>query len=81
MRRTGYDADTGRYYFTDKDGSVWEGEEGAEFGEMQLVSEGSSSAHGRGDDVEAARADGYQRVAADESANRGPEGEGAELTN
>jgi hypothetical protein len=34
MRRIGYDADTGRYLFQDSDGSVWQGEEGAEFGEM-----------------------------------------------
>ncbi|KAG6852614.1 hypothetical protein C0991_010463 [Blastosporella zonata] len=68
MKRTGYDADTGRYYFTDKDGSVWEGEEGTEFGEMTLISEATSSAtRGRQEDIEAApaRADGYQRLAVD----------------
>lgn len=36
MKRTGYDADTGRYYFTDQDGSVWEGAQGAQFSEMTL---------------------------------------------
>lgn len=35
MKRVGYDADTGRYYFRDQDGSLWEGPEGAQFGEMK----------------------------------------------
>lgn len=34
MKRVGYDADTGRYYFKDRDGAVWQGAEGAEFSEM-----------------------------------------------
>lgn len=34
MKRTGYDADTGRYYFQDRAGTVWQGAEGAEFSEM-----------------------------------------------
>jgi len=34
MKRIGYDADSGRYYFRDADGSVWRGAEGVEFGEM-----------------------------------------------
>lgn len=34
MKRTGYDADTGRYYFQDKHGAIWQGAEGAEFSEM-----------------------------------------------
>lgn len=34
MTRIGYDSDTGRYRFRDKDGSIWEGAEGAEYGEM-----------------------------------------------
>ena len=34
MKRIGYDADTMRYYFRDQDGSVWQGAEGSEFGEM-----------------------------------------------
>ena len=34
MERIGYDADTMQYYFRDRDGSVWQGAEGAEFGEM-----------------------------------------------
>ncbi len=34
MKRAGYDADSGRYYFRDRDGSFWRGAEGSEFGEM-----------------------------------------------
>ncbi|KNZ82254.1 hypothetical protein J132_04215, partial [Termitomyces sp. J132] len=70
MKRTGYDADTGRYYFTDQDGNVWEGAQGAQFGEMTLVSEGNSRSGTSRDedvDVEAApvRSDGYQPLAID----------------
>jgi len=35
MKRVGYDADSGRYYFRDSDGALWEGAEGVEFGEMR----------------------------------------------
>lgn len=34
MTRVGYDSDTGKYYFRDSDGSLWEGPEGAQYGEM-----------------------------------------------
>jgi hypothetical protein len=34
MKRIGYDADEGRYYFRDTDGSIWRGAEGAEYGEL-----------------------------------------------
>ena len=34
MKRIGYDADTMRYCFQDQVGNVWQGAEGAEFGEM-----------------------------------------------
>ena len=34
MERIGYDADTMRYCFRDRDNSVWQGEEGSEFGPM-----------------------------------------------
>jgi len=37
MERIGYDADTMRYCFRDRDGSLWKGAEGAEFGEMNRV--------------------------------------------
>ena len=35
MRRVGYDADSGRYYFRDREGTLWAGEPGAQFGEMK----------------------------------------------
>ena len=34
MKRIGYDADSGRYFFVDADGSYWQGEPGEQFGEM-----------------------------------------------
>lgn len=34
MKRVGYDADTGRYYFRDSDGSFWQSAEGSEYGEL-----------------------------------------------
>lgn len=34
MKRIGYDADIRKYYFRDRDGSVWQGAEGDELGEM-----------------------------------------------
>ncbi|RDB19369.1 hypothetical protein Hypma_013425 [Hypsizygus marmoreus] len=75
MKRTGYDADTGRYYFQDRDGSIWQGAEGAEFSEMTRVSGPSESSatddHQEGD-IEAAptRADGYQPISTEPT--RGP---------
>ncbi|KAG6901970.1 hypothetical protein C0995_006069 [Termitomyces sp. Mi166 len=75
MKRTGYDADTGRYYFTDMNGSVWEGAQGAQFSEMTLVSQSNSRSGTNREqedddvDVEAApaRSDGYQPLAVDPS--------------
>ncbi|EMD32593.1 carbohydrate-binding module family 50 protein [Gelatoporia subvermispora B] len=75
MKRVGYDADTGKYHFRDQDGTLWEGPEGASYGEMrrvsgtpQVVSQPDEAAD-EGDDLEAApaRADGYQPLAADPS--------------
>ncbi|KIY51533.1 hypothetical protein FISHEDRAFT_37011 [Fistulina hepatica ATCC 64428] len=73
MTRIGYDADSGRYSFRDRDGSVWEGPQGAEFGEMTRVSgpEPSTNPHADAGDVEAGdntfppstRADGYHSLA------------------
>ncbi|TFK42134.1 hypothetical protein BDQ12DRAFT_353769 [Crucibulum laeve] len=67
MKRIGYDSDSGRYYFRNSGGSVWQGPEGAEFGEMTKVSElptslSGSSSQRRSEDLEAAprRAEGYQ---------------------
>ncbi len=34
MKRIGYDADTQKYRFRDTDGTVWEGQEGSEFGAL-----------------------------------------------
>jgi hypothetical protein len=34
MKRVGYDADSGKYFFRDQEGHLWEGQEGARFGEM-----------------------------------------------
>jgi hypothetical protein len=34
MKRIGYDADTGCYYFRDGQGLVYKGPEGSEFGEL-----------------------------------------------
>ncbi|KAJ7053917.1 hypothetical protein C8F01DRAFT_1165302 [Mycena amicta] len=69
MTRIGYDSDTQRYYFRDRDGSVWEGAEGAEFSEMRKISNGDGDTSGYDhDDVEAAaprRADGYAPLATD----------------
>jgi hypothetical protein len=36
MKRVGYDADSGRYYFRDSEGLVYKGPEGSEFGELTL---------------------------------------------
>jgi hypothetical protein len=35
FKRVAYDSDTGRYYFRDPDGQLWEGPRGADFGEMK----------------------------------------------
>ncbi|KAH6916597.1 hypothetical protein BKA70DRAFT_305852 [Coprinopsis sp. MPI-PUGE-AT-0042] len=43
MKRIGYDADAGRYYFKDADGSVWQSAEGSEYGELTKVSNSPSS--------------------------------------
>ncbi|KAG6897094.1 hypothetical protein C0992_004178 [Termitomyces sp. T32_za158] len=75
MKRTGYDTDTGRYYFTDQDGNVWQGAQGAQFSEMTLVSEGnqrpSRSRERENDDLDIetapARSDGYQPLTVDPS--------------
>jgi len=67
MKRVGYDADSGKYFFRDNEGQLWEGQEGAEFGEMTRVSATQSD----GDDVENGprREDGYQLLTGDASQN------------
>ncbi|KAI1786808.1 hypothetical protein LXA43DRAFT_1064806 [Ganoderma leucocontextum] len=74
MKRVGYDSDTGKYYFRDRDGSLWEGPEGAEYGQMKRVSDAPISTGDRSaddvDDEEAEigvhlRSDGYRPLAGD----------------
>ncbi|TFK24279.1 hypothetical protein FA15DRAFT_669719 [Coprinopsis marcescibilis] len=69
MKRIGYDSDTGKYQYRDADGSVWEGAEGAEYGELTKVSGPShSSPNHEDDDVEATprvRAGGYELLTDD----------------
>ncbi|PCH34330.1 hypothetical protein WOLCODRAFT_135647 [Wolfiporia cocos MD-104 SS10] len=69
MQRVGYDADSGKYYFRDREGALWEGAEGAEYGEMRMVSHAPIATGGQDElgDVEAApsRVDGYQPLATD----------------
>ncbi|KAJ3526320.1 hypothetical protein NM688_g8275 [Phlebia brevispora] len=71
MKRVGYDADSGKYYYRDQDGSLWEGESGAQYGEMKKVESAPialDDVHEDNGDIEAAglRADGYQPVAVNE---------------
>jgi hypothetical protein len=61
MKRIGYDADSGRYYFRGSDGNIWQGAVGAQFGELTEVNslpasvalEGASDDDQCGDDLEA----------------------------
>jgi len=58
MKRIGYDADTMQYCFRDRDGSMWQGAEGADYGEMTRVDRdrlvlGDDDDENRTDDVEA----------------------------
>lgn len=34
MKRVGYDSDTGRYYYRGQGGPLWQGPQGAEYGEL-----------------------------------------------
>jgi len=54
-------------FFRDKEGHIWEGQEGAQFGELMRVSDTSTVAHGEGDDVENGprREDGYAPLPGD----------------
>ncbi|KXN85773.1 hypothetical protein AN958_10956 [Leucoagaricus sp. SymC.cos] len=66
MKRVGYDADTGRYYFRDSDGAIWRSAEGSQYGELTKVAELPSSLASTtaldDDDLEAAptHSNGYQ---------------------
>ncbi|KAH0837827.1 carbohydrate-binding module family 50 protein [Lanmaoa asiatica] len=68
VKRIGYDADTGCYYFRDREGLVYKGPEGSEFGELTQVTQLPVTAESGDNDVEAApaRGDGYQPLAVDE---------------
>ncbi|KAG2141028.1 hypothetical protein DEU56DRAFT_796768, partial [Suillus clintonianus] len=75
MKRTGYDADSGRYYFHDREGLVYKGPEGSKFGGLTLVSEMLSSIPQEVDedsDLEATpiRTDSYRLLALDEHGTR-----------
>ncbi|KAI0779010.1 hypothetical protein BD413DRAFT_513580 [Trametes elegans] len=73
MKRVGYDSDTGRYHFRGQDGSLWEGPQGAQFGEMRRVDGAPvvTDDHHHDQDEEAeigvqsTRADGYAPLAMD----------------
>jgi len=78
MKRIGYDADSGRYYFRDSARSIWQGAVGAQFGEMTKVNalpasvtlEDTSDDDQRGDDLEASprvRNGDYQLLSEDHS--------------
>ncbi|KAI0714636.1 hypothetical protein C8Q76DRAFT_727536 [Earliella scabrosa] len=71
MKRVGYDSDTGRYYYRDRDGSLWQGSEGAEYGELTRVSNAPIAVDDRSSEDEEAEigvhscADGYTPLAVD----------------
>ncbi|TFK56361.1 carbohydrate-binding module family 50 protein [Heliocybe sulcata] len=74
MKRVGYDSDTQKYSYRDRDGSLWEGAEGAEFGELKKVSDAPAVVEEveTGDiEASAGRADGYAPLATD--ANQPPQ--------
>ncbi|KIJ66544.1 carbohydrate-binding module family 50 protein [Hydnomerulius pinastri MD-312] len=78
VKRVGYDSDTGRYYFRDREGLLYKGPEGSEFGELTQVTELPiaiaipSEGDDDNDDLEAAptRTNGYQPLAVDEHGSR-----------
>jgi len=51
IKRVGYDADSGKYFFRDE-GQLWEGQEGTQFGEMTRVSVTTAATQSDGNDVE-----------------------------
>ncbi|KAJ8520883.1 hypothetical protein ONZ45_g2346 [Pleurotus djamor] len=67
VKRVGYDADTGRYYFRSGN-QLYQGPEGSEFGQLTPVSSAPISiSNNDDDDLEAtpSRPDGYQPLATD----------------
>ncbi|KDQ62850.1 carbohydrate-binding module family 50 protein [Jaapia argillacea MUCL 33604] len=70
MKRVGYDADTQKYSYRDRDGSLWEGPEGASYGELTQVEGAPRVLTGEereeGEDIEAGSAvNGYHRLPTD----------------
>ncbi|KAJ8475054.1 hypothetical protein ONZ51_g6799 [Trametes cubensis] len=75
MKRVGYDSDTGRYYYRGSDGSLWEGPQGAQYGELRPAQGApacvAADDHTQDEDEEAeigvpsSRADGYRPLAVD----------------
>jgi len=65
MKRVGYDSDRGRYYFRDRKGALYDGEQGSEFGEMTRVHPAPIAIPEEADDIKAAppRADDYEALA------------------
>ncbi|PCH37578.1 hypothetical protein WOLCODRAFT_110125 [Wolfiporia cocos MD-104 SS10] len=55
MQRVGYDADSGKYYFRDRECALWEGTEGVKYGKMRMVSHAPIATGGQDElgDVEA----------------------------
>ncbi|TFK84446.1 carbohydrate-binding module family 50 protein [Polyporus arcularius HHB13444] len=76
MKRVGYDADTGKYYYRDGGGSLWEGAEGAQYGELKRVSHAPIPTGGAQEDPSdeeaeiGGRADGYRPLAVDDGSVR-----------
>ncbi|KAI0801414.1 hypothetical protein C8Q74DRAFT_489984 [Fomes fomentarius] len=75
MKRVGYDSDTGRYYYRGQGGSLWQGPQGAEYGELTRVSDAPIAIDDRSSDDEEAeigvhsRSDGYAPLAVDVNGN------------
>src|SRR5579863_7814682 len=70
FKRVGYDADSGKYFFRDKEGQLWEGQEGEHFGEMT-----------RGTPALSTLCDEFQLRAAVSVAPATPQGDGDDVEN
>ncbi|EIN14285.1 hypothetical protein PUNSTDRAFT_96027 [Punctularia strigosozonata HHB-11173 SS5] len=70
MKRVGYDADTQTYYYRDQSGTLYQGPEGAQYGELRPVSDAPAPLAGTlGEDLEAAptQRDGFAPLPTDEN--------------
>ncbi|KAI0756126.1 hypothetical protein C8Q80DRAFT_9731 [Daedaleopsis nitida] len=71
MERVGYDSDTGRYYYRNRDGTLWQGAQGAQYGELVRVNNAPIAVDDRSSEDEEAeigvhsRSDGYTPLAVD----------------